>query len=194
MRLPPTTHPPLQARQLSATPGAGGTPGGAARGTPSFRSRLPSSRARLGARAGAHSEPSSPRGAPSGSLLGADSLADPLLDELLPPGEELAAPSPAAADTVRVYVRVRPPNEREAGAGAPACVSIQQQRAVVLAEAGRPEPYAATFDRVFAPEEGQGAVFEAVGAQAVEHCMAGERAGAGGAQGGAQALLGVHST
>lgn len=75
----------------------------------------------------------------------------------------------------QVYVRVRSPNAREVAAGAPACVSIQGGgRSLVLAEAGRPEPLVATFDRVLGPEAGQEAVYGAVGAQMVDNVMAGE--------------------
>lgn len=169
----------LQARP-SATPGAaaGGTPGGSAV-TSRTRSRLPTApRSRVGARTCGASEPSSPRGASSGQLLGLDAAADPLADdrrrlELLPPGEELY-PAPTS-DGVKVFVRVRPPTAREAAAAC--CVSTAGGHSVVLAEAGRPEPFTATFDRVFGPEEGQDAVYAAVGAQLVDNCMAGERVG-----------------
>ncbi|PRW20240.1 phragmoplast orienting kinesin-1 isoform X1 [Chlorella sorokiniana] len=177
------------ARQLSATPGpSGGTPG--TRGTPfgsAVRSRIPATRSRIGAaaRAASQSEPNSPRGASSGSLLGEDGPA--LLDELLPPGlpgegESFwaavgaggsGAPTPSSSDNIRVYVRVRPPSSREAAAGVPPCLDVLGGQTVVLSEAGRLDPFTATFDRVFGPEAGQEEVYAAVGAQMVENCLAG---------------------
>ncbi|KAI7836017.1 hypothetical protein COHA_010101 [Chlorella ohadii] len=180
------------ARQLSATPGpSGGTPG--ARGTPfgsAIRSRIPATRSRIGAgaRAACQSEPSSPRGASSGSLLGEDGPV--LLDELLPPGlpgegdgfwaavgagggGASGAPTPSSSDNIRVYVRVRPPSSREEANGAQPCLDVLGGQTVVLSDASRPDPFTATFDRVFGPEAGQEELFAAVGAQMVENCMAG---------------------
>lgn len=185
--------PALQMRpSFAGTPGGcAGTPGGSR--TPARSRGMPAgaaSRPRLPARppGGIHSEPCSPRGAADASL--ADSCDD--LETALPVlslhddasssgGFNAGAASGGghAADAIRVFVRVRPLSEREQAAGGAAarvCVSVAQERAVVLsdpAKAGQ-EPFVASFDRVFGPQAGQEEVYEAVGSQMVDNCMAGE--------------------
>jgi hypothetical protein len=164
----------------------GGTPAAAAaaagRTTPAVRSRSAfggaAARSRHGARAaaagggGLRSEPTSPRG----SASVADSEAC-MLDELLE-GAGSGGGGGGSSDNIRVFVRVRPANAREQGSTAEAprsCVSISGGRMVVLSDPARPEPFIASFDRVFDPEAGQEEVFSAVGAQMVDNCMAGGR-------------------
>ncbi|KAL4451341.1 hypothetical protein ABPG77_009413 [Micractinium sp. CCAP 211/92] len=179
-------------KQETMRPSVAGTPGGCA-GTPGG-SRTPArsrsnlagaaARPRLPARApgGIHSEPCSPRTAADASLanscdgLEADLPALSPYDDTCSTGGPNAGTSPA--DAIRVFVRVRPLSERELAAGgtaARACVSVAQERAVVLADPARAgqEPFVASFDRVFGPEAGQGEVYAAVGAQMVHNCMAG---------------------
>lgn len=184
-------------------PSVAGTPGGCA-GNPGG-SRTPArsrsnlagaaARPRLPARApgGIHSEPCSPRTAADASLadscdgLEADLPALSPYDDTCSTGGPNAGTSPA--DAIRVFVRVRPLSEREltaGGAAARTCVSVAQERAVVLADLARAgqEPFVASFDRVFGPKAGQGEVYAAVGAQMVHNCMAGEPRAPGWGQGG----------
>ncbi|KAL4857579.1 Kinesin-like protein KIN-12E [Chlorella vulgaris] len=160
-----------------ATPGAARTPFRSRSGIPSLTALSERRRANTRGVTGIHSEPSSPRAAPACPGL-ADSLPSlpSTLDYLLPPGDD----STCGSDNVKVYVRVRPLNTRggsgDGGPAAKACLTCPPgggRRTVLLADASRSEPYTATFDRVFGPEEGQQQVFEAVGAQLVENCMAG---------------------
>ena len=100
-----------------------------------------------------------------------------MLDELLE-GAGSGGGGGGSSDNIRVFVRVRPANAREQGSTAEAprsCVSISGGRMVVLSDPARPEPFIASFDRVFDPEAGQEEVFSAVGAQMVDNCMAGGR-------------------
>ncbi|PSC70673.1 Kinesin KIF15 [Micractinium conductrix] len=155
----------------TATPGASCTPGvGAGGRTPSVRSRsifFGAQHARA-ARTGVRSEPCSPRGPSLGDSCDG-------LEGLLPRGLHLGEDAPTS-DTISVYVRVRPLSDRENAAGGAAarqCVQVAQERAVVLSDSTRSEPYVASYDRVFGPDAVQDEIYAAVGEQAVNNCLAG---------------------
>ena len=124
------------------------------------------------ARTGVRSEPCSPRGPSLGDSCDG-------LEGLLPRGLHLGEDAPTS-DTISVYVRVRPLSDRENAAGGAAarqCVQVAQERAVVLSDSTRSEPYVASYDRVFGPDAVQDEIYAAVGEQAVNNCLAGELGG-----------------
>jgi hypothetical protein len=88
-------------------------------------------------------------------------------------------PSPARSDSpnddsVRVFVRLRPLNDRETTLNATPVATARGPSTVVLNDVSRgPDPYVVAVDRVLDADASQDAVFDAAGAPLVDHCLAG---------------------
>jgi hypothetical protein len=73
-----------------------------------------------------------------------------------------------------VYVRVRPPSERERHeVGDRLCLTTSGDRTVVHSDPARPDVFVKTFDHVFTPDTRQDEVFQVAGVEAVENCLQG---------------------
>jgi len=75
------------------------------------------------------------------------------------------------ADNIRVFVRVRPPTEREQVAGSQQIVSIDTATSSVLLRGDQPRTF--TFDGVLGDDSSQDEVFELVGRKIGSSCLSG---------------------
>ena len=77
-----------------------------------------------------------------------------------------------SSDNIKVIVRVRPRNGREASIGGAACVHPQGARSLTVAGQGQ-EPHGFAFDHVAGEGSSQESVFRTAGRPIVENCLRG---------------------
>jgi hypothetical protein len=77
------------------------------------------------------------------------------------------------ADNVKVMVRIRPPNPKELSEGGRTCVTVNDADTQSVVLEGSPKPRQFAYDWAGGPNTSQQEIFNFVGHQMVETCLAG---------------------
>lgn len=76
-------------------------------------------------------------------------------------------------DNIKVMVRIRPSNSREMAEGGRTCVGVDQRDTKSISLDGNPKPRHFAYDWTGGPNTSQQEVFNYIGRQMVDTCLAG---------------------